>query len=278
LNSFLRASQLHATILNKKWGVQEPNSESNWHNEDTEQSFKEGGKGTQIRTSHLTQDYDWSKHPFTYKWNSLGLRGPDPDYNATKKILVIGSSLTIGQGVPVENCFIDLTAKELGYDYINLSEFYVLTDSIQQATKIAKEYKPDIVIVSTTRHLFSSEFILRHLFPLLDNSDKKEIAPLLWEVFVAEAKKQVFMFEQAILGNCKEDTKMLWFGNTESSGRKWKFGEMITEESVYEFSAGKHVTFDIDEYIVDLGRDNKHPGIQSNIRIKELLVNTIKGL
>ena len=86
------------------------------------------------------------------------------------------------------------------------------------------------------------------------------------------------MFEQAILGNCKEDTKMLWFGNTESSERKWKFGEMITEESIYEFSAGKHVTFDIDEYVVDLGRDNKHPGIQSNIRIKELLVNTIKGL
>ena len=278
MSSFIKATKLHAKILNKQWGPHEPNTETKWHNEDNEESFKEGGKGTQIRTNHLTQDYDWSKHPFTYKWNSLGLRGPEPDYNASKKMLVIGSSLTIGQGLPLENMFIHIAAKELGYDYINLSEFYILTDSIQQATKIAKEYKPDLVIVSTTRHLFSSEFVLRHLLHMFhQKNDRKEITPLLWEVFVEEAKKQVFMFEQAILANCKEDTKMLWFGNTESKERQWKLGEMITEESVYEFTSGKHVTFG-PEYIIDLARDNKHPGINTNIKIAELLVNTIKEL
>lgn len=278
MNSFLKASELHAKILNKHWGPHEPNTETKWHNEDNEHTFEFGGIGKQIRTNHLTQDYDWNKHPFTYKWNSLGLRGPEPDYNAPKKILVIGSSLTIGQGLPVEDTFIDITAKELGYDYINLSEFYILTDSIQQAIKISKEYKPDLVIVSSTRHLFSSEFALRHLFHMMGDDIKRgELAPMLWEVFVAEAKKQVFMFEQAILGACNNNTKMLWFSTTESSTRKYKLGEMITEESVYEFSTGKHVTFGKD-YLTDLGRDNKHPGIKSNIKIAELLVNTIKGL
>ena len=106
---------------------------------------------------------------------------------------------------------------------------------------------------------------------------REEIAPVLWEVFVAEAKKQVFMFEQAIIGACNNNTKILWFSTTEESARKYKLGEMITEESIYEFSTGKHIAFGKD-YITDLGRDNKHPGIKSNIKIAELLVNTIKDL
>ncbi len=278
LDSFLKASKLHAKILNKEWGAHEPNTETKWHNEDDENAFEFGGTGKQIRTSHLTQDYDWSKHPFTYKWNSLGLRGPEPDCNAPKRMLVIGSSLTIGQGIPLEGTFIDIATKELGYDYINLSEYYILTDSIKSAIEISKEYRPDLVIISSTRHLFSSEFVLRHLFQMISNQMKREeIAPVLWEVFVAEAKKQVFMFEQAIIGACNNNTKILWFSTTEESARKYKLGEMITEESIYEFSTGKHIAFGKD-YITDLGRDNKHPGIKSNIKIAELLVNTIKDL
>lgn len=278
MSSFLKATQTHANILKKDWTVHEPNSETIWHSDDNASAFEMQKNGTQIRTNHVVQDYDWTNHHFTYKWNNLGLRGPDPNYNADKRMLIIGSSLTIGQGVPVEDCFVDLTAKELGYDYINLSEFYVLTDGIKRAVELCKAYKPHLVVISNTRHLYSSEFILKNLFRSIKNEDKKDIVNQLWGVFLSEAKKQIYMFEQAIIGACNDDTKLLWFGVTETNDRKMKLGELITQEDAYEYSTAKRVTFDSKEYVIDLGRDNKHPGLKSNINIKNLLVDTIRKL
>lgn len=278
MDSFLRASQVHSSLLNKEWALHEPNTETLWHAEDNEESFVLGGTGKQIRSSHVKQDYDWKNHHFTYKWNNLGLRGPDPNYSAQKRMLMIGSSLSVGQGLPLEHTFTDILAKKLNYDYINLSDFYVMTDSIQRAVEISKEYKPNLVLICQTRHLFNSEMILRNLFKQIKNENKKEIIDTLWDVFLSEAQKQVYMFEQALINNCAEDAKIVWFGPNETNERKSKLGEMITYSETFKYSIGHRAIFDYKNTVIDLARDNKHPGIKSNLLIANFLEETVNDL
>ena len=102
------------------------------------ENFELGCSGRDIFTNLPTQDYDWRGNNFTYDWNSFGWRGPEPDFYAKKKMLFAGGSMTLGTGVPVENSCVYLTAKQMGYDYMNMSDYDCLTELVEPLRTIGK--------------------------------------------------------------------------------------------------------------------------------------------
>ena len=79
-----------------------PNTVDKFYEKDKGGVFINNVEGTDIFTNHVTQTIDWNSVNFDYSWNSLGLRGPEPDYSKSNRILFAGGSLCLGTGIPVE--------------------------------------------------------------------------------------------------------------------------------------------------------------------------------
>jgi len=273
MNHIFKASKLFSTLRNRDWSQHEPNTISEGHNDDV--PGKDFRRGKHPKSIGITSDYDWDKNPFVYKWNSLGLRGPEPNKDADRKILAIGNSLTLGSGVPVEESFIYKTAKNLNADYINLSDNFVLTDIIEPAKDIIKWYKPNVIYLNETRFIDSASFICWHT--LKDGTDAKgEVFDLLIDGMC----KTVSLFED-MLRYYAPNSNVLWdITATENNkvGRKSVLGDQFHSPEVLNtltFPMYKFLNTDI---LLDLGRDGKHPGIKGHTWMSERLTKIIGGL
>ena len=85
--------------------------------------------------------------------NSLGMRGPEPDLsaNAPKKILLLGSSITLGWGVPEKETLRGQLQQELKgrYQVLNggIGNYNLARSVAQFKEHWRKKFRPDIVVV-----------------------------------------------------------------------------------------------------------------------------------
>jgi hypothetical protein len=234
-----------------------PNTEDSTYQKDNGVIERMGRKGFDLFTIHVRQERDWTKTPFTYKWNSLGLRGPEPDYDATTKILFAGGSTALGCGVPLEDSYPYLIAKSLNASYINLSD----TDSIDELVELLPQFtdfNPNYVIIGDTR------FIQFYNWALADIYRAKHFESTMSHKRIFRKSDERFLmsfdgFVKSLFPNSK-----LYFARCVRRA----FAE------IPPLTYMKDITFE-KELVVDLARDNKHPGTESHKNFAERVLNCL---
>jgi len=270
MSTLLRAQELHNAIHNKGWAQEQPNTETKGHAQDQPENAEMNVNGKHRHTRHIIQDYDWSKHPYTYKWNSLGLRGPEPDFNANKKLMIVGNSMSLGQGVPLENSYAYMLSQELRMDYINLSEYFVLTDSLNRLQEL-KNYEPDIMLIVTGRFFTGLDMMVNYSMLRLNDFNDNTIKDNAESVIKNTNGTLLRMFELSVQ-HLYPKTKIVWITNRIDADRPRDpfSGNMVWKDiqnTIIEIKPRK-------DY-VDLGRDNLHPGIHSHCIFKDKILAQI---
>lgn len=241
-----------------------PNTQSLYYGKDIPESHGNVGDPGKDRYSlHLTQTTDWSQIPVTYDWNSMGLRCPETDYSKSTRLLFIGGSQCLGVGMPLEMTYPYLLAQKMDASYINLSDFDVLTDSIE-VLKTFTDYNPTHILVSDTRFIQTYGFVINalsrnHLAKIYDNSE-------YMDTFKKCDYTALTMFELSLIA-LFPNSRLIFAG---SPRRLFGHGlpEFIRMESML-------ITRDD---VIDLARDNTHFGIESHKRVSERLYSSITSL
>tara|TARA_B100001248_G_scaffold262313_1_gene257467 strand:- start:960 stop:1793 length:834 start_codon:yes stop_codon:yes gene_type:complete len=265
-----KASSLYSLMRKRQWSQHEPNTITPGHNDDQPESWSEDKTGQHPRSVGKTSEYDWSQHPYEYHWNSLGLRGPEPNKDAPIKMLVIGNSFSLGTGVPLEKSHMYLFAKHFNIDYINLSDNYVLTDSIAPAKEIMDWYKPTFIYLTDMRYIDTTSTLIWLLQK--DNTlDRKTFQESIYDVMTDGLQHTVSLFEDMIRLHAPQ-AKVVW-DICIDAGKRSKIADNFSDPKIHN-----HLTFDVHKYsnesiTLDLGRDNKHPGIIGNQKFADRLIN-----
>lgn len=248
------------TFSNKKPKIlfKEPNTFQNYYGKDIADAFVLNGSGQDVFTSHLIQEYDWNTHHFGYAWNSLGLRGPEPDYNANTRILIAGGSNSLGTGIPVESSFPYLLAKKLNANYINLSDVDCLDELVNPLTQFA-DYDPHYVIINDTR------FIQYYGWMMIDLYKTKDIenTDVYKKILKTCDNNFLLLFESHLKLLFPKSKIYLAY----SKRRAWK-------DDLPDFKFVKPILLD-KNLIVDMARDNAHPGMNSHKNFTDVIYNSI---
>lgn len=247
----------------RKQMFNEPCTIDLWNGKDNEENSKPwvGGRGRDLFTAHIAQKDAVNKH-VEYRWNSLGLRGPEPNYDADVKIIFAGGSLCLGTGVNVEESFPYLVAEKLNASYINFSSADSLTDIIDPLIEF-KNFNPDYVVLNDTRFFQNYGWALREIYKIrkLEQEEgyKKHFTDSdvdclkLFDFFL----KGLFPNSRLILAYCER--------------RAWK----SIVPSLHNISK---VPFEAKETVVDLARDGFHPGVESHKIMAEMILEGIKNV
>jgi len=240
-----------------------PNTVDFWNGKDNEENSKPwiGGRGRDIFTSHLVQK-ELPKREVKYIWNSLGLRGPEPDYNAKTKILFGGGSLLLGCGVNVEESFPFIVAKGLDASYINLSPADCFTDLIDHLINY-KDFNPTHIILSDTRFIQSYGWGLREIYKIRKLEEEQGYRKYFTQSDINCLKlfdyflKGLFPNAKLILAYCER--------------RAWKSIVPETNNII-------KIPFEAKETVVDLARDGFHPGVDSHKIMADKILEGIKNV
>jgi hypothetical protein len=211
----------------------------------------EGG-GVDPLTAHLKPNKVWDK--IEYRFNSLGLRGPEPDYNAKHRILSAGGSLAIGVGVKEEETYVSRLSKKIpNSSYINLSDYDTFTDMYDDLKEYINKFKPTIIILGDTRFVDEYGFTWRKLY-----HEKK-----FDKDFILKIRK--------VLHNRNRKTVelMLYYIKNE-----------FNVPTFFVYGKRKDFNFEIDDSIIinplDLGRDGRHLGPDSHEYIADKIYNELQ--
>lgn len=240
-----------------------PNTIDLWHGKDDLARSKPwvGGRGRDIFTSHIIQK-DVTRDDIKYIWNSIGLRGPDPDYNAKTKILFGGGSLSLGSGVNVEESFPYIVSKKLNASYINLSAADCLTDLTDLLIEY-KSFEPHYVILNDTRFLQNYGWGLREMYKVR----KLEAEPGYQKYFTQSDIDCLKLFDYFLKGLFPKAKLILAF----CERRAWK-------SIVPKFHNILKIPFEAKETVVDLARDGNHPGPKSHKLMAEKILKGIENV
>jgi len=260
LNSALGRTHKDGATLYKT-----PLSTIDYYGHDSINAFEMGGVGRDPLTRHLTQNIDWDKRKIEYSFNSLGLRGPEPNYSDDAKMLFVGGSLMHGVGVNEEDTFVHKTAKALNASYINVSDTDSLTELFDEIDDYMDVFKPNYLIISDTR--FFDEF--GHAWTLFwksKNKTKEERYILTNELRPILIKRNQKVMELLLykINNLYKDTTTVFI----TSNRKdFAFENII--------SYGTKILYLDNSYFVDLARDNRHGGPDTHTNITHQLLNLL---
>ena len=214
-------------------------------------------------TTKLMQTYDWSDKPVAYHYNSFGLRGPEPNEHADRKILFMGSSFTVGTGINEEDNHTSVLANMLNADYVNLAPCNNLAELIEPAVWFIENYKPDLIVLSETRGIHEGEFFVKSI-----HRSTKMISDDLHYGFRRSyklARQQfVYMFFKTL--HLMGVPVVFLFGNRNKG--PWQDLKPFVYDNV-DFCYMDSSVFK------DLARDNHHPGPETHKNIAELLHNHI---
>ena len=239
----------------------EPNSTFDWYGQDQPGKYKLGGVGTDPLTKHLSQTNTFGD--IIYKMNSLGLRGPEPDYNNDNRILCAGGSFVFGTGVNNEDTFIDRLSSTLNASYINLSDADSITELLEPINEYAEKFKPTCIILGDTRFLDEYGWTWRHLYTTFKDTFKeghKEYTKLMRKKLVDRNRKVM----ELILFYLKNNFDVPIFFIT-ANRKDFKFYNILKD-------MGTHI---IRVKALDLARDNRHPGVKSHNYIKQEILKWI---
>lgn len=236
----------------------DPNTVDLHYGKDVEDAFKLGEPGKDVFTSEIVQDFDWSTTDITYKWNSLGLRGPEPNYNANTRILFAGGSLSLGVGVPLEKTFPYVLSEKLNASYINLSDADTITDLIDPLKKF-KDFDPTVVVINDTR------FIQQYGWALIDIYKVRNIeGSNLYKTIFADCDRTFLMMFECYLKMLFPNA-LLVLATCDRRSFKRKFPDLEHFVKVPFFR----------NEVVDLARDNAHPGPLSHAAFAEKIYQSI---
>lgn len=238
----------------------EPNTVTQWCGKDNEENsiFDPNGRGRDPFTNHMTQSSDAPKD-VTYRWNSLGLRGPEPDYNADVRILSAGGSIGLGTGVKEEDCVIPLLAKRLNASYINIADADSIADLVEPLIKF-KDFDPHYVIISDTR------FFQNYGWAMIDIYRLKQVEnlPIYKEIFNDADVNTLIMLDYFLKGLFPNAKLVVAY----CERRAWR--TVVPEK----FDNIIRVPYPKDG-VVDLARDQTHPGPKSHKILADLIYNSI---
>lgn len=271
MNHIFKASTLFSKLRKRNWTQHQPNTVTDGHNDD--QPGIQGTIGKHPKSLGFEDNYNWDNNPFTYRWNNLGLRGPNPNKNANKKILAIGNSLVLGSGVPEEYTFISKIAQHYEADYINLSDNFVLTDTIEASKDILSWYQPDLIYISDFRFIDVSTFLIWHFRKAYDfkEMDKTE----MYQMMIDSMIKTVNMFEDTLRLHAP-NSRIFWdINQIDGGGRNTSFGDHFTNPDILKCLTLPYYTYTNKEILKDLGRDKKHPGIKGHDWMTQRLIKII---
>lgn len=267
-----KANQLFAKLRNRNWEQHEPNSVTDGHNDDVPETFDLYKSGQHPRSLGITSDYDWNQHPYKYYWNSLGLRGPEPNPEANKKIVAIGNSLTLGSGVPVEQSFIYKIAQHFKADYINISDNYVMTDALDPMKEILSWYKPNFIYLNEFRFIDAGMFLVWNFNKKYNlELGKSELTDVLEDSII----KTISMFEDTIRLYAPQADVIWDIQIVNQGGRPLWLGDAFTSKKVLDSLTFPCVTHTNTDILLDLGRDCKHPGIKGHNWMTQRLIKII---
>lgn len=250
----------HNVKKNKKHIFKDAGTTDLFYGTDQLESFKLNTPGRDSFTQHIIQNTDWSVINFDYKWNSLGLRGPEPDYSAKRKILFAGGSLCVGTGVPLEHSFPHILSDMAESSYINLSDVDTISDLIIPLKKF-KNFNPDVVVISDTIFIQYHGWILMQFF----KEKSRELKKAYRAVFAENDRNFLLMFD-SFLGNLFPNSKIIL------ACCNRKYFKFLENENNYQYMKVVLIT---QQDIVDLARDNHHAGIASHKLIAEKIFKSI---
>lgn len=222
------------------------NSEFTWLSTDTQKQYDKNFKDKNKKI-HLKNN-GWLDNTFKYRINSQGFRGAD--FTEQPGIVFLGCSYTVGIGVPEENTFAAIVAKELKLQCLNLGRSAGSNDTcFRIGSYWIPKLKPKAVV------LISPEI---SRFEIISNNNTVELTP------IKKIYKEWFFQEL----------------NQELSLQKNILALRYISESVgAKFCLGNHIeTFVSDDDLLnhsmlhDYGRDLAHPGLgQHQIAAKNIL-------
>jgi hypothetical protein len=188
------------------------------------------------------QDYNWINANITYQFNSLGFRSEE---FIEKGIMFLGCSHTCGIGLPMNNIWTSIVAKELQLPQCNFGQGGTSSDTaFRMCLGYIEKIKPKIVIYCEppgTR------------FEIV-NDDK------IFSVTIDNDSLKVFNTWS------KDDNNIFFSLRKNYYAIKW-----LCHERDIKFV--HHIAkFDY----VDLARDLIHPGIQSNVHFARQVLNLIE--
>jgi len=158
----------------KSFYIEFANQELNWLPMDTEFHYKDNLESNR----HLLEKYKWLDKKITYKFNSLGFRCDE--FTDEPTAMFLGCSNTIGIGLPVEETWASIVAKNLNLKCANLA---IGGGSADTAFRMCLGYidqvKPKIVIYNVppvgrlellgVNKFWESQIFLRDLDPKSDD-------------------------------------------------------------------------------------------------------------
>ena len=116
--------------------------------------------------------------------------------------------MTLGTGVPVEKSCVYLAAKEMGYDYMNMSDYDCLTELVEPLRTIGKSYNPDIICINDTRFIAESGWALNYFINTkneMDNSMRKYYRQML-----LQTNNDILIMFESFLMNTFPNAKLVF--------------------------------------------------------------------
>jgi hypothetical protein len=211
----------------------------------------------------------YGEKDITYRFNSLGYRCPEFEVKADVRIVAVGCSYVVGQGLPQPAVFPELFAERLRRESAkkvvvwNLAKCGASNDYISRLLYLAvPRLDPQIVLINFThgarREYVSVQDRLVTYNPSFEPPD--EVTKGIFSQFAALCSP--FDDQLNFLKNYKAVESLL-------AGRQWLFSHIKPQE--FEPVAAH---LNLSRYagpllIVDRGRDGGHPGPESHRRLAE---------
>lgn len=212
---------------------------------------------------HLEQDTDWDTVDIQYTWNSLGYRGPEPDKTAKKKILFAGGSLLIGCGLPLEGIIPEIIANHYNADYLNISDYDSLTELVDPLQTVGVDYDPDILVIGDTRFIAENNWLMAYIKTNLKRG-KLDIG------------KQELQFFNETFNKTNNDILKIFEGYVNQLFPKANVVFLIAPRKNFKFENDiKNKVTITRDMMIDLSRDNIHPGFKTHQVIAQKLIEKI---
>ena len=238
----------------------EPNKLTYTHGKDTGEVFPVGTSSTHDwYTGHLSQDTDYTNHEIKYQNNSHGLRGPEPNFQADKKILFAGGSMMFGTGVNVEDSFPYIIAKKLNADYISLAPVNQLIDLVEPLIQYIESYKPDHVILNDTRGVHEGEWFSGTIYKKIRKHEKQMSDN--YAISMRIARQQMIQMFFKLIQKYHNNIHLFYVPT-----RYWSKLKPQVLEGIKTCKIEK-------DDLIDLGRDSVHPGPRSHQKIAEKFIS-----
>jgi len=197
----------------------------------------------------LMKSLGWDKRFFSYKFNRFGFRS-DNNFEGSNSILFLGCSYTMGIGLPYECIWPVIVSKKLNLQCVNLGIAGTAADTcFRMSLYWIKKINPKIVVYLQPP---------KDRFELISNNEEKPIV-----VLHPHTKNHLDYFLEYI----SDET------NSNLNAEKNK----LAIESIAKSIHCKFLYFDSINFFesIDFARDLMHPGIQSNMKASEKVLNLI---